>query len=209
MPTPAEYEACYHTARGDWIARQEFTLLNQLMQPAPGTTLLDVGTGTGHFARRFAARDLQVVGLDPDREALDYACSLGGDVAYLQGSALCLPFADQSFDYCCAITSLCFIADPALALQEMWRVARRGVVLGLLHRHSLLHRQKRGHGAYAGARWDDMKAVRHWSPTTRLRHGYALFLPDGGPGARLAELLLPRALPFGGFLAVALYKPIA
>jgi len=205
--SPAEYEAWYHTARGAWIAGQEFALINKLMQLAPGATLLDVGTGTGYFARRFAAMNLEVTGLDPDCAALDYARSRGGNVNYMEGSALNLPFADQSFDYCNAITSLCFIAEPKRAIEEMRRVARRGVVLGLLHRHSLLHRQKAGHGTYAGARWDDIAAVRSWCPATPLRYGYAIFLPDGGLFARLAESLLPQSFPFGGFLAVALHKP--
>jgi SAM-dependent methyltransferase len=211
MPTPADYEAWYRTPRGAWIAQREFDLLWRLLPMQPGATLLDVGSGTGHFARRYAAAGLRVTGLDPDAAALAYARSLGGGIDYRAGDAQALPFPDASFDYCAAVTSLCFVPDPARALAEMWRVARRGVVLGLLHRRSLLYRQKTGRGSYSGARWDDAAAVRAWTAAldpapAAINPGYAIFLPDGGTLARLTEGLAPRWLPWGSFLAVGLAK---
>ena len=44
----------------------------------------------------------------------------------------------------------------------MWRVSRKGVVLGLLNQRSLLYRQKRGVGGYKGARWDTLEEVGQW-----------------------------------------------
>ena len=70
---PDEYEAWYETARGHWIAQREFDLMMRLLRPPAGSTLLDVGCGTGHFTRRFAAAGLHVTGLDPDAAMLDYA----------------------------------------------------------------------------------------------------------------------------------------
>ncbi len=211
MTDPAGYDAWYRTPRGAWIAQREFALLNRLLRPERGATLLDIGTGTGHFARRYAAAGLAVTGIDPDAAAIDYARRAGANVTYLAGDALRLPFADAGFDYCAAVTSLCFITDPAAAVAEMWRVARRGIVLGLLHRHSLLHRQKAGRGAYAGARWDEPGTVAAWlrqitPQPVAMRTGYAIFLPNGGRLARTAERLLPTSSPWGGFLALALHK---
>lgn len=74
----ARYEAWYRTPRGAWMAQREFALLMRLLQPVRGATLLDAGTGTGHFARRFADAGLRVTGLDPDGDALAYAQTLGG-----------------------------------------------------------------------------------------------------------------------------------
>ncbi|MEW6647070.1 MAG: class I SAM-dependent methyltransferase [Pseudomonadota bacterium] len=211
MNTPQDYEAWYHTPRGAWIAQREFALLWRLLPMERSATLLDVGTGTGHFARRYAAMGLHVTGLDPDAAALDYARTLGGAIDYRAGDAQALPFADGSFDHCAAVTSLCFVPDPAQALSEMWRVARRGVVLGLLHRRSLLYRQKAGRGTYAGARWDDAAAVRAWvaglePASTELRLGYAIFLPDGKWTSRVIESVLPTTVPWGGFMAAGLTK---
>ncbi|HEY9147654.1 MAG TPA: class I SAM-dependent methyltransferase, partial [Gammaproteobacteria bacterium] len=180
-------------------------------RPRPGESLLDLGTGTGHFARRFAAAGLGVTGLDPDPAALDFARRQAGGIDYVQGDMRALPFPDGSFDYCSAVTSLCFVPEPQPALAEMWRVCRRGVVLGLLNRHSLLHRQKAGSGGYAGARWDTPAAVRQWAGTLQgvgvVRMESAIFLPGGGPLARFGERLIPARLLMGSFLAVIIEKP--
>ena len=85
------------------------------------------------------------------------------DITYIQGDALVLLFADNSVDYCSAITSLCFVPNPEQALAEMWRVSRKAVILGLLNRHSLLYYMKRKSKGYQGARWDELKTVKTWS----------------------------------------------
>lgn len=148
---PDAYEAWYQTPRGRWIGDHEFILSKQLLKARKRGSLLDVGCGTGHFSRRFARLGLSVTGIDPDPEVLDFAGAQEGHVDYMQGSALQLPFPDNAFDCTIAITSLCFIDDPVRALRERWRVTRHSLMLGLLNRHSLLHRRKHGRGGYAGA----------------------------------------------------------
>jgi SAM-dependent methyltransferase len=208
---PREYEAWYQTARGSWIAGREFDLMRRLLGPPDGATLLDVGCGTGHFSRRFAAAGLRVAGLDPDPAMLEHARGLGGGVSYRPGTGTGLSFGDNAYDYVTSVTSLCFIADPERALLEMWRVARRAVLLGLLNRHSLLYRQKRDRGAYRGARWDSSAEVRRWAralePAPRIVSRSAIFMPSGDAFARTAEAVLPSVLPWGAFLAVVLRKP--
>lgn len=208
---PAAYEAWYHTSCGRWIGQREGSLMLELMRPAPGQSLLDVGCGTGYFSRRFAAAGLAVTGIDPDAAMIGWARAQAGAVKYVEGRAEHLPFEDERFDYAAAVTSLCFIEQPAAALAEMWRVSRRGIVLGLLNRHSLLYVKKQGRGGYAGARWDTWAAVRGWIERLAPRpvactHRTAILLPGGGPLARLAERLLFGVLPWGGFLAVWIGK---
>lgn len=208
---PREYEAWYETVRGSWMAGREFDLMIRLMNPPTGVTLLDVGCGTGHFSRRFAAAGLRVTGLDPDPAMLDYAHRLGGGVDYLRGTATALPLPDRSYDYVTAVTSLCFIADAPRALQELWRVARHAVLLGLLNRHSLLYRQKHDRGGYRDARWDTPTDVQRWTrrlePAPGITVRSAIFLPSGGVFARAVEAVFPNMLPWGAFLAVLLCKP--
>lgn len=207
---PSAYEAWYHTPRGVWIGAVESALLLRLLRPVPGQTLLDVGSGTGYFSRRFAAAGLRVTGVDPDPDMLRYARASGDEVEYIEGTALHLPFADRSFDFCAAVTSLCFVSAPEQALAEMWRVSRHGVVLGLLNRHSLLYHLKHGRGAYQGARWDTVASARPWwrrlEPAPRVMTRTAVWLPTGGWLARRLESLLPARLRWGGFLAIGLRK---
>ena len=142
---------------------------------------------------------------------LDYARGLGGGVDYLRGTATALPQPDHAYDYVTAVTSLCFIVNVPRALQEMWRVARHAVLLGLLNRHSLLYRQKRDRGGYRGAHWDTPADVRSWArqlePAPEITVRSAIFLPGGSALARATEAVLPGILPWGAFLAVALRKP--
>jgi len=207
---PAEYDAWYHTPRGAWIGTSEFSLLQSLLQPAAGASLLDVGCGTGWFSRRFAGHGLQVTGIDPDPAALAYARSQGGEVTWMEASAMALPFADNRFDYSVAVTSLCFIDEVQQAVYEMWRVSRHAMVLGLLNRRSLLYRQKHGKGSYTGARWDTARDVREWTrglqPEPRVITRYCLFLPGGSRLSMMAEHVMPQCLPVGSFLAVALLQ---
>jgi SAM-dependent methyltransferase len=211
--TPAKYEAWYHTPRGAWIGNAEFSLMQSLLRPAPGARLLDVGCGTGWFSRRFAGHGLQVTGIDPDPAALAYARSQGGEVSWMEASATALPFSDNSFDYSMAVTSLCFINDVQQAVQEMWRVSRQGMVLGLLNRHSVLYRQKHGRGSYTGGRWDTAADARLWAtrlqPVPHVKFAYAVFLPGGGALARIVETTVPSNLPLGGFCAAVFTRPAA
>ena len=212
MRNPVEYEAWYHTPRGAWIGNTEFSLVQSLLRPVADASLLDVGCGTGWFSRRFAEHGQQVTGIDSDPAAIAYARSQGGEVSWMEASATALPFIDKRFDYSMAITSLCFINDVQQAVQEMWRVSRHGMVLGLLNRHSLLCRQKHGRGSYTGARWDTAADVRTWAtrlyPAPHLKFAYAVFLPGGGALARVVERTVPPNIPLGGFLAVILYRPV-
>jgi SAM-dependent methyltransferase len=209
---PAAYEAWYHTPRGHWISDCEFTQLQQLLRPEAGALLLDVGCGTGYFSRHFARIGLSVIGIDPDPAALKFAITQGGDIRYMQGNALELPFTDNSCDYTVAVTSLCFIEDPMQALREMWRVTRHTLALGLLNRHSLLHWKKQGQGGYSGARWDTAgEVLKEWIPVftpapKKIVVRSAIFLPQGTRIAQWSEQWLHGALPWGGFLVVGLRK---
>lgn len=209
---PSEYDAWYHTARGKWIAGVEWKLLLDLIQPEPDMSLLDVGCGTGHFSRRFSDMGLNVTALDPNQAALAYAGRQDGRVNYLQSDVMSLPFSGNSCDYVSAITSLCFVEPPEQALQEMWRVSRRGLLLGLLNKHSLLYWQKRHSKSYTGARWDRIDSAKVWSGTLtpkpcRIATATGVIISGGGMLSRLIEKLLATELPFGAFIAVYIEKP--
>jgi SAM-dependent methyltransferase len=204
---PAKYDAWYRTRKGAWISERETRLLLRLLRPSPEMSLLDVGSGTGHFTRRFADSGLRVAGLDPNPEMLHFARRVHSDIPFVRGDVTALPFREQSFDFVAAVTSLCFVTKPHFALQEMWRTARRGIIVGLLNRRSLLYLRKAGKGGYAGARWDTPADAREWGsrldpPPRTMRWGTAVFLPHGTATARTLERMLPRHLPWGAFLAV-------
>jgi len=210
MMKPQEYDQWYNTPRGRWIGETEFALLHKMLAPGTGEYLLDVGCGTGWFTRRFAERDgLQVTGLDPNANWLDYARQRAPQINWLEGDARNLPFEDNSFDNVVSVTALCFVDNWQQALREMVRVARRRIVLGLLNRNSLLWREKGqagGQGAYRGAHWHTVSEVRAalaLLPVNNVQVRTAIFLPSGSGFARTLEQVLPKRLPVGGFLAIS------
>jgi len=92
--------------------------------------LLDVATGTGDLAIALAnggAR--QVVGLDfaaPMIESAETKRHGRGDVHFLIGDAMALPFADKAFDGCTVSFGLRNMPDYLAALTEMHRVLKPG-----------------------------------------------------------------------------------
>lgn len=182
----------------------------KLFSPKEGQSLLDVGCGTGYFSRRFQQLGVQVTGLDPDSAMLDFAKEKESQIKYIEGDALALPFAENSFDYCSAITSLCFVTEPEKALSEMLRVSRYGVMLELLNRYSLLHYNKKYSAGYQGARWDTVTEVQKWyrktKPEVKTMIKSAVLIPSAGIIARTIEFLLPEYFPYASFLAVGIKK---
>jgi ubiquinone/menaquinone biosynthesis C-methylase UbiE len=133
----ASYERWYETTghRADELEKQ---LLEELLEGVPTVeTVLEVGCGTGHFSRWFETRGLRVVGLDLSLEMLAESRRLGSPPC-IRGRAERLPFGPRSFDLVTFITTLEFIGDAQSALVEACRVARTGLLLGALNRHSLL-----------------------------------------------------------------------
>lgn len=206
-----QYDAWYRTPRGQWIGDVEYRLLLRMLRPEPGEQLLDVGCGTGYFTRRFARQaGLQVTGLDSDPSRLAFARdkAMRGE-RYVAGTSERLPFPDRSFDRTVSITALCFMRDERRALQEMLRVTRKRLVLGLLNRHSLLYLEKGrggGVGGYRGAHWHSAPEVRRLFdglPVCNLELRSAVFFPAAGAPSRFFEAHLPDRMLLGAFLAVA------
>lgn len=133
--TAARYEDWY-VGPGSRADALEKRLLRKLLPPSAGT-ILEVGSGSGHFTRWFRDLGNTVVGVDQSAAMLSEANRRNG-VAYIKGDALALPFADRTFDVVALITTLEFVTDPRQALTEAGRVARQGLLLGVLNRHSLL-----------------------------------------------------------------------
>ena len=141
----AGYETWYDTV-GRRADRLEKALLGRLLTGFPqARTMLEVGCGTGHFTRWFSEQGLWVIGLDLSPAMLAEAIRLDTPSSLL-GNALSLPFPNDTFDMIILNTTLEFVADPLRALREAIRVARFGLILGVLNRHSWLARQLKGSG---------------------------------------------------------------
>ena len=200
----AGYEAWYGTA-GRRADRLEKALLKRLLAGFPrASTILEVGCGTGHFTRWFGEQGLQAMGLDLSRPMLAEAARLGSPPC-VHGDALALPFSTGAFDLVALVTTLEFLPEPVQALAEALRVARQGLILGVLNRQSLLGRRSKREG---GPIWG---VAQLFTPAelSRLVHRAAAGRPAG---IIWRTTLWPfwsgvLPLPWGGFIGMAVMLP--
>lgn len=205
----SHYEGWYETPEGRRADRLEKASLRQLLESFSGVhSVLDVGCGTGHFTRWLGEHGLVAVGLDLSEEMLAEAKVLDG-VSLVRGDAHRLPFADGTFDLVAFITALEFLDGPEEALRDALRVTRRGLLLGVLNRWSVLGLKRR--------------CVEVFRPTVyNTAHFYGVGelkrLLKSVAGVKTPIVwhttLFPRRWPYprptwpwGGFIAMALFVP--
>ena len=196
------YEAWYETT-GRRADRLEKALLQKLLDGFPTVhTLLEVGCGTGYFTRWFQERGLQAVGLDVSTSMLVEAVRLGKPPC-VQGDALSLPFSNNAVDIVALITTLEFIPEPVLALTEAFRVARCGLILGVLNRQSILgwRLKQEGGPVWEVARFFNpaelVEIVRNAVGETAILVWWTILWP-------ITSRSLP--LPWGGFIGMSVQR---
>jgi ubiquinone/menaquinone biosynthesis C-methylase UbiE len=92
-------------------------------------SVLDVGTGSGLFAEKFAAIGLQVTGLDANPEMLPVAQKYVPSGTFQEGNAEVLPFLDESFDLVFMGLLLHETDDIQATFREAHRVALKRLVI--------------------------------------------------------------------------------
>jgi SAM-dependent methyltransferase len=165
--------------------------LREALAGAPGRRLLDIGGGTGNYAR--ALRD---DGWDPvvvDREPSMLARAAGKGLQTIEGDAQRLPVADASFDAVMLVSMLHHVEDPAVALAEAQRVLRPGGHLALM----VFTRED----TEASRLSDYFPSTRAWMLETHSTRDELLALL---PGARQIEVVY-RDLEDGSLAALQAY----
>lgn len=100
--------------------------------------VVDLGTGTGFLANMTARIGYPTVGVDLSREMMKYAVRHGrknnSGALFMEGSALELPFMENSTDYIINARLLWTLIEPEEAFAEWRRVLRPGGKLLSFHR---------------------------------------------------------------------------
>jgi ubiquinone/menaquinone biosynthesis C-methylase UbiE len=106
--------------------------------PEASDLVLEIGSKTGRLAMALAPKAKEIQGLEasPDMIALaekNVKTARLDNLSFEEGRNEDLPFADGTFDLCCAFGSLYLLEDPILGVKEMARVTRTGGRLACLN----------------------------------------------------------------------------
>lgn len=124
----AEYEAImqryWHVPREPLIAS---------LQLHPGQTVLDAAVGTGLNLSAYP-EGVHVVGVDLSEMMLAEARKkqVSAEITFKVTNLENLDFPDNYFDAAASGFTLCVVADPVRALQEILRVTKYGSLIGIL-----------------------------------------------------------------------------
>jgi demethylmenaquinone methyltransferase / 2-methoxy-6-polyprenyl-1,4-benzoquinol methylase len=99
---------------------------------APGDKVLDACCGTGDLALAAKAEGGEVTGLDFSERMLERARQKSGEVEWVRGDLLRLPFADETFDAATVGFGVRNVEDLDRALRELRRVLKPGGRLAIL-----------------------------------------------------------------------------
>lgn len=203
-----KYEAWYTRGFGRRADLIERRLLSEALRSfRQAGSLLEVGSGTGHFADLWHEAGLHAAGVDLARDRLKLSRHRNPAFPVVLGDATSLPFQDNSYDLVALVTALEFIELPLRALEEATRVARSGLLIGTLNRWSpvtcwrrmrqVLRRRRRS--SYEGAGFfsppELEKMVRVVVPeTTRVRWCTGLYPVPWLDGV--------TTLPLGAFIVM-------
>ncbi|MEJ2740224.1 MAG: methyltransferase domain-containing protein [Dehalococcoidia bacterium] len=126
------------------IAEKDTGKLNSMVERlhiSPGSTVLDIGSGTGVFIPYLMDR----IGANGSLTALDFAEDMlmrcktkhsNRDVEYLHADAMLLPLTEKSFDMVVCYSCFPHFADKVKALSEIYRVLKKQGRVHICHTSS-------------------------------------------------------------------------
>ena len=128
------YDQWFDTDKGRQWFQREWDLMEAVLAPCSGDLLLDVGCGSGRHLSEWHSVGVRCVGLDASSHMVELARHrLGPSVPVKHGFAESLPFPDHQFDIVVFNKTLEFLDNPALALREAQRVARKTVFIQVVN----------------------------------------------------------------------------
>lgn len=126
----------YRRATGEEAEMESAKALVEILKPfyKPGMSVLDVGSGAGHYLRSLRLRldpQIDYTGVDATGKYVELARKAFGNAdQFIVGDIFNLPFEDNSFDIVICNNVIYHLPPPPhKALSELIRVAKKNVVV--------------------------------------------------------------------------------
>ncbi len=212
------YDKWYETEFGRYISSLEEQLMIKLIGKVRDHKILDIGCGTGNHLKLFEALGSNTVGVDASIFMLQKAKEKD-DFKLILAKGEQLPIKDSAFDVTIMVTTLEFCENPAKVLQEVRRVTREKIFIGVLNSWSMLAVSRRIKGWFKSSIYDRANFFNVWTLKRTLKNSIPFqslewsgvhFLPNskigffsyGSWGQWLDSRLSFRRNPFSAFLGI-------
>jgi ubiquinone/menaquinone biosynthesis C-methylase UbiE len=173
IPMARLYESWYKSHGGKAMQTFLEKSLIELLGPQAGERVLDIGCGTGNHLLLLNKSGLDITGTDASPYMLTKARErLGNRCVLKTGTAEELPFSDNEFDIVVLINTLEFLDNPLKVLQEVGRVAKRKVFIGVINPFSPYYIYSRLIALYKKSIIDHIKPYGLWELKHLLRAAY-------------------------------------
>jgi ubiquinone/menaquinone biosynthesis C-methylase UbiE len=173
--------------------------------------ILEVGSGTSHFTRWLASQGFSATGADLSPYMVRQAKTLWPEGDLLNARSSNLPFESNSFDLAMFVTCFEYMPDPIGVLREASRIAKQGVVIGLMNAWSLPTLRRKLQMAFGK---NDYYLHAHFYSISEMKGLVKKAFGDQASLVKWRTTLFPQPLrmerdtgnPFGAFLGVAIKK---
>ncbi len=151
------YEAWFEKNRYVYLSELE-AVRHFIPQNSRG---IEIGSGSGRFTAPLKIN----IGIEPSQEMRTFSIKRG--VITVAGVAEALPFPRSRFDYALMVTTICFLDNIQIALNEVYRVLKPhgSLIIGLVDKNSKIGRfyRKRKHKSvfYQNATFYSTEEVIH------------------------------------------------
>lgn len=147
----------------DWFRENEIVFQSELLAiklAVPDNKIgIEIGVGSGLFAEKLKIN----YGIDPSERMLELARQR--NIIVKKGVAEDLPYENNSFDFALFVTSICFVDNPAKAINEAYRILKKngGIIITIIDKDSslghILERDKNESKFYSNARFFSVEEI--------------------------------------------------
>jgi len=203
------YEGKYKRA-DDLEKRVLSVMIDQFDTPK---SIIEIGSGTSHFTRWLSSLGHEATGADLSPFMVRQSKTLWPSGSLLNAKSSNLPFESNSFDLAIFVTCFEYMPDPVGVLREAARVARRGVVMGLMNAWSLPTMRRKFQMVFGK---NDYYLNAHFYSVLEMKGLTKKAFGENASLVKWRTTLFPKPMhlerdsgnPFGAFLGVAIKKKV-